>query len=42
MNVCSFGVSGLVDQEVTKGAKALGGKLGFMVASARVETPILA
>lgn len=29
-NICSFGVSGLVDQEVNRASKALGGKLSFM------------
>lgn len=32
-NVCSFGVSGMVDQEVARTSKALGGKLSFMVGS---------
>jgi YegS/Rv2252/BmrU family lipid kinase len=35
INVCSFGVSGLVDQEVNRGSKLLGGKLTFMVGSVR-------
>lgn len=35
VNICSFGVSGLVDQEVNKRSKVLGGKLSFMVASVR-------
>jgi YegS/Rv2252/BmrU family lipid kinase len=35
VNICSFGVSGLVDQEVNKRSKALGGKLSFMIGSAR-------
>ncbi len=35
LNICSFGVSGLVDQEVNKRSKALGGKLSFMLGSAR-------
>ena len=34
-NICSFGVSGLVDKEVNQGSKALGGKLSFMVGSLR-------
>jgi YegS/Rv2252/BmrU family lipid kinase len=29
-NICSFGVSGVVDQEVNKSSKALGGKASFM------------
>lgn len=29
-NICSFGVSGLVDQEVNKTSKALGGTVSFM------------
>lgn len=35
VNICSFGVSGLVDQEVNKRSKALGGKLSFMLGSTR-------
>lgn len=34
-NVCSFGVSGLVDREVNKTSKALGGKLSFMLGSVK-------
>ena len=34
-NICSFGASGVVDQEVNRTSKALGGKLSFMFASAR-------
>ena len=34
-NICSFGVGGLVDQEANKSSKALGGKLSFMLASAK-------
>lgn len=34
-NIASFGVSGLVDQEVNKSSKALGGKLSFMLASVK-------
>jgi YegS/Rv2252/BmrU family lipid kinase len=34
-NICSFGVSGVVDQEVNRTSKALGGKLSFMLASAK-------
>ncbi len=29
-NICSFGASGVVDDEVNRGSKALGGKLSFM------------
>jgi len=32
-NVCSFGVSGLVDKKVNENSKALGGKLSFMLGS---------
>ncbi len=32
-NICSFGVSGLVDQEVNTTTKALGGKVSFMLGS---------
>jgi YegS/Rv2252/BmrU family lipid kinase len=32
-NVCSFGVSGLVDQEVNKTTKVLGGKASFLLGS---------
>lgn len=35
VNICSFGVSGLVDREVNTRSKALGGKLSFMLGSAR-------
>lgn len=34
-NICSFGVSGVVDREVNRTSKALGGKLSFMFASTR-------
>ncbi|MBX5482882.1 MAG: YegS/Rv2252/BmrU family lipid kinase [Myxococcaceae bacterium] len=34
-NICSFGVSGLVDQEVNKRSKALGGRLSFLLGSTR-------
>ncbi|MHB8876874.1 MAG: diacylglycerol/lipid kinase family protein [Myxococcaceae bacterium] len=34
-NICSFGVSGQVDAAVNKASKALGGKLSFMIASAK-------
>ena len=34
-NICSFGVSGLVDQEVNRSSKALGGTLSFMMGSVR-------
>lgn len=34
-NICSFGASGVVDAEVNKSSKALGGKLSFMLASVR-------
>lgn len=34
-NICSFGVSGLVDAEVNKSSKVLGGKLSFMVGSVK-------
>ncbi len=34
-NICSFGVSGVVDQEVNRTSKALGGKLSFMFASTK-------
>ena len=34
-NICSFGVSGLVDKTVNEGSKVLGGKLSFMLGSAR-------
>jgi YegS/Rv2252/BmrU family lipid kinase len=34
-NICSFGVSGLVDQEVNRSTKALGGTLSFMMGSVR-------
>lgn len=32
-NICSFGVSGLVDEEVNKTSKAFGGKVSFMLGS---------
>jgi YegS/Rv2252/BmrU family lipid kinase len=35
VNVCSFGVSGLVVKTVNEHSKALGGKLSFMLASTR-------
>jgi YegS/Rv2252/BmrU family lipid kinase len=34
-NICSFGASGVVDQEVNRSSKALGGKLSFMLGSVR-------
>lgn len=34
-NVCSFGISGLVDREVNRSSKMLGGKLSFAIASIR-------
>ncbi len=34
-NVCSFGVSGVVDQEVNKTTKMLGGKASFLMGSLR-------
>ncbi len=34
-NICSFGVSGLVDQEVNRSSKAMGGKLSFMLGSVK-------
>lgn len=34
-NICSFGASGVVDQEVNRSSKVLGGKLSFMLASAK-------
>lgn len=34
-NICSLGVSGLVDQEVNRSSKALGGKLSFMLGSVK-------
>ncbi|MGQ0507524.1 MAG: diacylglycerol/lipid kinase family protein [Myxococcaceae bacterium] len=34
-NICSFGASGVVDQEVNKASKALGGKVTFMLASVK-------
>lgn len=37
-NICSFGVSGLVDEEANKTSKALGGKLSFMWASLKALT----
>lgn len=35
INVCSFGVSGLVDREVNARSKAWGGRLSFMLGSVR-------
>jgi YegS/Rv2252/BmrU family lipid kinase len=35
VNVCSFGISGLVDREVNARSKLLGGKLSFMLGSVR-------
>ena len=35
VNVCSFGVSGLVDKVVNSSSKVLGGKLSFMLGSTR-------
>ncbi len=32
-NVCSFGISGLVDREVNRSSKMLGGKVSFAIAS---------
>ncbi len=37
-NICSFGVSGLVDQEVNATSKALGGKASFMWGSLKAMT----
>jgi YegS/Rv2252/BmrU family lipid kinase len=37
-NICSFGVSGLVDQEVNKTSKALGGTVSFMLGSLKAMT----
>jgi YegS/Rv2252/BmrU family lipid kinase len=37
-NICSFGVSGLVDQEVNRTTKALGGTLSFMLGSLKALT----
>lgn len=37
-NICSFGMSGLVDQEVNQTSKALGGKVSFMVGSLKALT----
>ena len=34
-NICSFGASGVVDQEVNRSSKALGGKVSFMLGSVR-------
>lgn len=34
-NVCSFGVSGKVDEEVNKSSKALGGRISFLLGTAR-------
>jgi YegS/Rv2252/BmrU family lipid kinase len=34
-NIASFGASGLVDQEVNRSSKALGGKLSFMLGSVK-------
>jgi YegS/Rv2252/BmrU family lipid kinase len=38
VNVCSFGVSGVVDQEVNTTTKALGGKVSFMLGSLKALT----
>lgn len=38
VNICSFGVSGLVDQEVNTTTKALGGKVSFMLGSLKALT----
>ncbi len=35
LNIASFGISGLVDQYVNRGSKRLGGKLSFLLATAR-------
>jgi YegS/Rv2252/BmrU family lipid kinase len=35
INIASFGIAGLVDRYVNQSSKALGGKLGFMVATIR-------
>ncbi len=37
-NICSFGVSGLVDQEVNQTSKALGGTISFMWGSLKAMT----
>lgn len=37
-NICSFGVSGVVDAEVNKTSKALGGKVSFMLGSFKAMT----
>lgn len=37
-NICSFGVSGVVDAEVNKTSKALGGKVSFMWGSFKAMT----
>jgi YegS/Rv2252/BmrU family lipid kinase len=37
-NICSFGVSGLVDEEVNRTSKALGGTLSFMLGSLKALT----
>ncbi len=37
-NICSFGVSGLVDQEVNTTTKAFGGKVSFMLGSLKALT----
>jgi len=37
-NICSFGVSGVVDDEVNRTSKALGGKLSFMWGSLKALT----
>jgi len=37
-NICSFGVSGLVDQEVNRTSKMFGGTVSFMVGSVRALT----
>ncbi len=38
VNICSFGASGLVDQEVNTTTKALGGKVSFMLGSLKALT----
>jgi YegS/Rv2252/BmrU family lipid kinase len=35
INVCSFGISGVVDEAVNKTSKALGGKISFLIGSIR-------
>jgi YegS/Rv2252/BmrU family lipid kinase len=37
-NICSFGVSGVVDEEVNRTSKALGGRLSFMWGSLKALT----